>query len=78
MKQSAWDHISQSRRDWRAFLGSSSKNLWDCVVPVCLVLFHMSVRMLPLLTSNGFEEKFVVEDTKLLARWLNIPEIEKS
>lgn len=48
LRQSAWDNMTQTGQDWRAFLGSGNKNLWDYLVSVCLVSFHMSMKMFPL------------------------------
>jgi len=53
LRQSRWDNMGQARQDWRAFLGSTNKNLWDYLVSVCLVSFHMSVKMFPLNPPPG-------------------------
>ena len=42
-----------SDTDWGAFLGSTNKNLGDYLVSVCLVSFHMSVKMFPLDAPAG-------------------------
>ena len=55
LRQSVWDNMSQTGQDWRAFLGSTNKNLWDYLVSVCLVSFHMSVKMFPLNPPAGVD-----------------------
>jgi hypothetical protein len=47
LKQSAWEHMDRTERDWRVFLGKGNNNLWDYLVSVCLVSFHMSLKMFP-------------------------------
>jgi len=55
LRQSTWDNMSQTRPDWRAFLGSGNKNLWDYLVSVCLVSFHVSLKMFPLKPPTGVD-----------------------
>jgi hypothetical protein len=47
LKQSAWDNMGRTERKWQLFLGSGNNNLWDYLVSVCLVSFHMSLKMFP-------------------------------
>jgi len=55
LRQSAWDNMEQGGQDWRAFLGRGNKNLWDYLVSVCLVSFHMSLKMFPLNPAAGVD-----------------------
>ena len=55
LRQTAWDNMTQTEQDWRAFLGSGNKNLWDYLVSVCLVAFHMSMKMFPLTAPAGVD-----------------------
>ena len=48
LRQSAWCSKNRSGDNWRIFLGKGNKNLWDYLVSVCLVSFHMSLKMFPL------------------------------
>lgn len=47
LKQSVWVGLSERREDWRTFLGNTNKNIWDYLVSVCLVSFHMSLKLFP-------------------------------
>ncbi|MFC1920180.1 hypothetical protein ACFLYQ_00465 [Chloroflexota bacterium] len=47
LKQSAWEKMNRKEKDWRDFLGSTNGNLWDYLVSVCLVSFHMSLKLFP-------------------------------
>ena len=55
LRQSAWDNMGQAEPEWRAFLGRGNRNLWDYLVSVCLVSFHMSVKMFPLNPPTGVD-----------------------
>jgi len=55
LKQSAWDNMSQAGQNWRDFLGSGNKNLWDYLVSICLISFHMSLKMFPLNPPAGVD-----------------------
>jgi len=48
LQGSRWDNMNQAVHDWRDFLGSTNNNLWDYLVSVCLVSFHMSLKMFPM------------------------------
>ena len=55
LRQSTWDNMSQAEPEWRAFLGRGNNNLWDYLVSVCLVSFHMSLKMFPLDPPAGVD-----------------------
>ena len=55
LEVSAWNNMNQSEKHWRAFLGTTNKNLWDYLVSVCLVSFHMSLKMFPPSPPNGVD-----------------------
>jgi hypothetical protein len=46
LSNSTWDDMKGSG-DWRKFLGKTNNNLWDYLVSVCFVSFHMSLEMFP-------------------------------
>lgn len=48
LKQSTWPDINTADSDWRVFLGSTNKNIWDYLVSICLVSFHLSLKLFPL------------------------------
>jgi len=47
LRRTTWDNMTQTGQEWRAFLGRGNNNLWDYLVSVCLVSFHMSLKMFP-------------------------------
>lgn len=55
LRRTTWDNLAQTKQDWRAFLGRGNKNLWDYLVSVCLVAFHMSVQMFPVTAPPGVD-----------------------
>lgn len=55
LKESPWDNMSQAGQNWRDFLGKTNRNLWDYLVSVCLVSFHMSLKMFPLKPQAGVD-----------------------
>jgi hypothetical protein len=55
LKQAEWDGMSEAGQDWRAFLGSTNKNFWDYLVSVCLVSFHMSLKIFPRDPPSGVD-----------------------
>ena len=55
LAQSVWDNMTRTDPDWRTFLGNGNKNLWDYLVSVCLVSFHMSLKMFPLNPPNEID-----------------------
>jgi hypothetical protein len=59
LRQSAWDNMGRTERNWQVFLGSGNRNLWDYLVSVCLVSFHMSLKMFPLTPPAGVDYKTV-------------------
>jgi hypothetical protein len=42
-----WQNMNSNDTHWRALLGSKNNNIWDYLVAVCLVSFHMSQLMFP-------------------------------
>jgi hypothetical protein len=59
LKRSQWGDIRKEKPDWQAFLGKGNKNLWDYLVSVCLVSFHMSLKMFPTPPPNGTDYDLV-------------------
>jgi len=55
LQASKWDNMNQAGQNWRDFLGNTNKNLWDYLVAVCLVSFHMSLKMFPLEPLAGVD-----------------------
>ena len=55
LRQSVWENMTQTGEDWRAFLGRGNKKIWDYLVSVCLVSFHMSLKMFPLAPPAGID-----------------------
>lgn len=47
LEGATWSGMSGGDNDWRTFLGRTNGNLWDYLVSVCLVSFHMSLKMFP-------------------------------
>ncbi len=47
LKGSIWEKTNGNKQDWQQFLGKTNKNLWDYIVSVCIVSFHMSLKMFP-------------------------------
>jgi hypothetical protein len=52
-KKTEWQNIGTTKKDWRAFLGSTNRNFWDYMVGVCIVSFHLSVKMFPIKPPAG-------------------------
>lgn len=48
LDETDWENMNAGGDDWRIFLGGGNKNFWDYIVSVCLVSFHMSLRMFPI------------------------------
>lgn len=47
LEQSKWKNMGTPKTHWNAFLGTGNNNFWDYLVSVCLVSFHMSLKMFP-------------------------------
>ncbi len=60
LRQSAWDNMGRTKRNWRIFLGRGNNNIWDYLVSVCLVSFHMSLKMFPL-DAVDYDEVRIME-----------------
>ena len=85
LRQSEWDNMAGAdERNWRAFLGSGNKNLWDYLVSVCLVSFHMSLKMFPenptpavdydsvrIMDVSAFKDKVIEYSPYILADAIN-------
>jgi len=52
LEQSVWEDMTAGG-DWRTFLGKTNKNFWDYLISVCLVSFHLSLKMFPLEPPAG-------------------------
>jgi len=55
LEETEWDNIGTANEDWRVFLGSTNNNFWDYMVGVCLVSFHMSVKLFPIDPPAGVD-----------------------
>lgn len=55
LERTAWDRMERTERNWRIFLGRGNNNTWDYLVGVCLVSFHMSLKMFPLTPPAGVD-----------------------
>lgn len=55
LRQSAWDNMGRTERHWQVFLRRGNNNIWDYLVSVCLVSFHMSLKMFPLDPPAGVD-----------------------
>ena len=42
------EKLNNNIDDWRTFLGSKNNNIWDYIVSICHVSFHLSLKMFPL------------------------------
>ncbi|MFC1900809.1 hypothetical protein ACFLYN_04365 [Chloroflexota bacterium] len=57
LKKSAWEKMNRKEKDWKDFLGKGNGNTWDYLVAVCLVSFHMSLKMFPVNPPGGIDYK---------------------
>lgn len=55
LRQSKWENMGVVNKDWRDFLGSKNNNIWDYLVSVCLVSFHMSFKLFPSIPPTGVD-----------------------
>lgn len=83
LSKTTWADMKGSG-DWRKFLGKTNKNLWDYLVSVCLVSFHMSLEMFPapapagvnynkvrIMNVSPFKETVIKYSPKILADAIN-------
>jgi hypothetical protein len=47
LKDSGWENMDTEETKWQTFLGKTNNNPWDYMVSVCLVSFHMSLKLFP-------------------------------
>nr|WP_321406501.1 zinc dependent phospholipase C family protein [uncultured Carboxylicivirga sp.] len=67
LENNSWDKINTTSNDWYALLGTSNKNVWDYLVSVCLVSFHMSLKLVPLDQPDGIDYDMVrIKDEPML------------
>jgi len=67
LENNSWDRINTSSLEWSALLGSKNNNVWDYMVSVCLVSFHMSLKLVPLNQPDGIDYDTVrIKDEPIL------------
>lgn len=54
--QAQWQANPAGTAQWWAYLGPTNRNIWDYLVGVCLVSFHLSLRMFP--DASPYREKY--------------------
>ncbi|MCP4581089.1 MAG: hypothetical protein GY839_05685 [candidate division Zixibacteria bacterium] len=55
LKESEWSNLDDAKDHWSSFLGKKNNNFWDYLVSVCLVSFHMSLKMFPIDPPDGID-----------------------
>ncbi len=55
IETSEWEEMDTDNDHWADFLGSKNNNFWDYLVSICLVSFHMSLKLFPLVPDNGHD-----------------------
>jgi hypothetical protein len=77
--QSKWEVVHGRENNWRAFLGKKNNNLWDYLVGVCLISFHISLDIFPkneidpgdnairIMDTNPFKERIMYYSPYILA-----------